>query len=175
MIEQDATEGPEDVSGAAGWMFSDMLIALMVVFLATITFIPQLPISGSSNLRSGDGGSQNLSGGGSYSYVERFEQVFVYTYRSNEVGLVLDDIDQFLKNFDLPADSVVDSAQFIAGYTQGGSTQLAIQKAINFSRALEELAPELFTRAATVLNTSSQLPADLVTLRLTFSARISTN
>ena len=174
MISPEISEEPEDVSGAAGWMFSDMLIALMVVFLATITFIPQLPIAGESNLSQGAGGTQNLSGGGSYSYTERFQQEFVYTYRASEVGLVLSDIEQFLENYEIPADSVIDSAQFIAGYSQGESTQLAIQRAINFSLELEALAPTLFVRAATVLNTSSQLPADLITLRLTFSARIST-
>jgi|TARA_B110000259_G_scaffold1181_1_gene1417 hypothetical protein len=174
VIEQESSEEPEDVAGAAGWMFSDMLIALMVVFLATISFIPQSLNSDGSILSGGDGNSQSVVGG-NFSYVERFEQVFIYTYRLSEVRLVLGDIEQFLENYDLPKDSVVDSAQFISGYVQGESSQLAIQRAINFSRTLEALAPELFIRAATVLNTSSQLPEDLVTLRLTFSARISTN
>jgi hypothetical protein len=175
VIEQESSDGTEDVTGAAGWMFSDMLIALMVVFLATITFIPQLLPGQNSNLIQGEGSNQGSTGAGSYSYVERFEQVFIYTYRASEIGLVTADIAQFLENNSLPADSVVDTAQFIAGYPQGESSQDAIQRAIDFSRELELIAPNLFLRAATVLNTSSQLPADLVTIRLTFSARISTN
>ena len=30
----------EDATGMAGWMYSDLLLGLMVVFLATISFIP---------------------------------------------------------------------------------------------------------------------------------------
>jgi hypothetical protein len=175
LIGSELTEEPEDVTGAAGWMFSDMLIALMVVFLATITFIPQIPLTGNSTISQGAGGDLNLPGGATYSYTERFEQEFVFTYRFSELGLVLDDISLFLNNYGLPADSVIDSAQFVGGYDEGESTQIGIQRAIDFANALEQLAPDLFARAATVLNTSSQLPADLVTLRLTFSARISTN
>lgn len=31
----------EDISGQVGWMYTDLLLGLMVIFLATITFIPQ--------------------------------------------------------------------------------------------------------------------------------------
>ena len=31
----------EDVSFLAGWMYADLFLAMMVVFLATVTFIPE--------------------------------------------------------------------------------------------------------------------------------------
>jgi len=32
----------EDLTGLAGWMYTDLLLALMVIFLATISFVPQI-------------------------------------------------------------------------------------------------------------------------------------
>ena len=42
----------EDLTGLAGWMYTDLLLALMVIFLATISFVPQIfgTISSGSNL-----------------------------------------------------------------------------------------------------------------------------
>ena len=37
---QVATE-LEDVTHLAGWMYADLLLALMVIFLATISFVPK--------------------------------------------------------------------------------------------------------------------------------------
>ena len=31
----------DDLSGLAGWMYTDLLVGLMVIFLATITFVPE--------------------------------------------------------------------------------------------------------------------------------------
>ena len=31
----------EDVTNQAGWMYADLFLGLMVVFLATVTFIPE--------------------------------------------------------------------------------------------------------------------------------------
>ena len=45
-------EDAEDLTGLAGWMYTDLLLALMVIFLATISFVPQIfgTISSGSNL-----------------------------------------------------------------------------------------------------------------------------
>jgi len=32
----------DDLTGLAGWMYTDLLLALMVIFLATISFVPQI-------------------------------------------------------------------------------------------------------------------------------------
>ncbi|CAB4625156.1 unannotated protein [freshwater metagenome] len=38
----------EDASHLAGWMYADLLLALMVIFLATISFVPNLSTSSSA-------------------------------------------------------------------------------------------------------------------------------
>ena len=170
-------EAPEDVAGQAGWMFSDMLIALMVVFLATITFIPQAYSSSTSNLSSGIGENKTIAGsGGGFTYVERFEQVFINTYRTDQLGELVDDSALFLEQNGLPADANIDSAQIVAGYDLASEQPAAaIQRSIEFSRQIDEKFPGLLDKAATVLSASSQLNVALVTIRLTYSANISTN
>lgn len=170
------SDAPEDVSGQAGWMFSDMLIALMVVFLATITFIPQF--SSTSNSAVAKGGNQgSIQGGvsGTFTYTEHFTQVFIRAYKISEVQYVLPDILAFEKLHSLPLDSIIDSAQFVGGYADSGDSASAINRAIAFSQSLEKVSPKILEHASTILNSSRNLGNDLVTLRLTFGATLSTN
>jgi len=170
------SDSPEDVSGQAGWMFSDMLIALMVVFLATITFIPQFG-SGSNSAVAKGGNQGSVQGGvsGTFTYTEHFSQVFIHAYKTTEAKYVLPDIIAFEKLHSLPLDSVIDSAQFVGGYADSGSPATAIEAAIAFSQGLEKVSPKILEHASTILNSSRNLANDLVTIRLTFGANLSTN
>lgn len=170
------SESPEDVSGQAGWMFSDMLIALMVVFLATITFIPQFS-SGSQSAVTKGGDQGSVQGGvtGTYTYTEHFAPVFIRAYKTNEGKYVLPDIVAFENQHSLPLDSVIDSAQFVGGYGDSGDSASAINSAIAFSQSLEKSNPKILEHAATILNSSQNLANNLVTVRLTFGATVSTN
>lgn len=168
-------EEPEDVTGQAGWMFSDMLIALMVVFLATITFIPQFTIGSSSAV--GKGNYTDGAGGvsGSYSYTEYFEGSFTRAYKIDDLSNLVTDIAQYLKNNSIPADAVITSAQFVGGYTSEETSAEAIARALQFSKVIEGISPGLLDRSSTILNSSPKLDIDLVAIRLTFSATVNTN
>jgi hypothetical protein len=170
------SETPEDVSGQAGWMFSDMLIALMVVFLATITFIPQFTASSNSAVTKG-GNQGSVQGGvtGTYTYTEHFAPVFIRAYKANEAKYVAGDIAAFEKQHSLPLDSVIDSAQFVGGYGDSGDSASALSSAISFSQNMEKVSPKILEHASTILNSSRNLANNLVTVRLTFGATLSTN
>ena len=160
-------DAPEDATGQAGWMFSDMLIALMVVFLATITFIPQFSATGTLAT---SGGNQ-----GSYAYTEHFDVALIRAYKTSDFKLISADILQFEKANGIPLDSVVDSAQFVGGYNQQSEKSAdAIQRALTFSQQVDGLNPKIMEHASTILNSSSKLAIDLVTVRLTFSAKVNT-
>jgi hypothetical protein len=169
-------DAAEDITGQAGWMFSDMLVALMVVFLATITFIPQFSGGDSSVLDPGSssGTSETSgSGSGSYTYSEHFSAVFIRAYSANDVSGVLVDIQAFMAANKIPNNSVLDSAQFVGGYDQGTENSgIAISRASNFSTRLETAYPGILEHASTVLNSSPKLAADIVTIRVTFSAKV---
>jgi hypothetical protein len=170
------SEMPEDVSGQAGWMFSDMLIALMVVFLATITFIPQFNASSNSAvIKGGNKGSVQGGVSGNYTYTEHFSPVFIRAYKTNEAKYVGADILAFEKQHSLPLDSVIDSAQFVGGYGDSGSSADALHSAIAFSQSLEMISPKILEHASSILNSSRNLANNLVTVRFTFGATVSTN
>lgn len=175
MASSSHYEAPEDATGQAGWMFSDMLIALMVVFLATISFIPQFTAASNSTVSNGSG--QNSQGGvsGSYTYTEHFDKAFIRAYKMNEVKYVLPEIADFEKANGIPGDAVISSAQFVGGYTSTEQSSDAIKRAIAFSNALEKFAPNILEHASTILNSSPKLSTDLITVRLTFSAKVNTN
>jgi hypothetical protein len=42
MISNQVHDHDEDLLGLAGWMYADLFLALMVIFLATISFVPAL-------------------------------------------------------------------------------------------------------------------------------------
>ena len=42
MQDSEIQEHEEDLLGLAGWMYADLFLALMVIFLATISFVPAL-------------------------------------------------------------------------------------------------------------------------------------
>ncbi|MFM1984605.1 MAG: hypothetical protein RL723_1040 [Actinomycetota bacterium] len=165
---------PEDVTGQAGWMFSDMLIALMVVFLATITFIPQFSIGSSSAVSKGNSSSGAGGVSGSYSYTEHFDGAFARAYQVDDLGNLQADIAAYLKSNSIPADAVVDSAQFIGGYSSTETSSSAIARALEFSKVLEAMKPGLLDHASTILNSSPKLETNLVAIRLTFSAQVNT-
>ena len=167
-------EAPEDVTGQAGWMFSDMLIALMVVFLATITFIPQFSTSGSSSVVKGNSSSGTGGISGSYTYTEHFDGAFARAYRIDELDRLMGDIAAYLKANSIPADAVADSTQFVGGYTKDETSAAAIARALEFNKVVGSMAPRLLEHASTILNSSPKLATDLVAIRITFSAVVNT-
>ena len=168
----------EDITGQAGWMFSDMLIALMVVFLATISFIPQVAGGGSSVFDPGSDAATSANSGtgdGSYTYTENFEPEFVAVYELANAKNLVTDIQVFFKQNGIPVNAVVNSVQLVGGYSPTEESYLAIEKAAVFQQRLDKLFPGIFDRASTVLNSSSKLSTAVVAVRMKFSANVTVN
>lgn len=100
----------DDASEWAGWIFADMLVGLMVVFLATITFVSVSKTSVSDS-------------NGDYTYTEHFEQQFTAIYMEQDVSNLTTDIKFFLISNQIPENAVIDSAMFI-GEKRLARTQL---------------------------------------------------
>jgi hypothetical protein len=146
------------------------------VFLATISFIPQFTANSTSAVLKGStAGSVQNGVTGTFTYTEHFEPVFIRAYKTGEAKFVVDDIVAFEKEHSLPLDSVIDSAQFVGGYADSGTSADALNRAIEFSQALEEISPKSLEHSATILNSSRNLANNLVTVRLTFGATVSTH
>jgi hypothetical protein len=154
----------EDASEWAGWIFADMLVGLMVIFLATITFVPLFA----------DNNPGEDSPAGSYTYTERFRTPFVQVYSNLDLDRLKRDIAVFLADNGIPSEAIVDSAFFAGGFDDSiETTSDGMLRALAFSQAIDKADPNFLTRASTVINSTRSINADQVAVRLTFSSRVS--
>lgn len=166
----------EDITGQAGWMFSDMLVALMVVFLATISFIPQFASDFGSGTGTGTNGTTGGSEVGNYIFTEHYQVVFANVYSADSAAGLTDDVATFLKQNGIPTTAVIDSAQIVGGFDEKTETASdAIARATKFAGLIDARYPTLLEHASTIINSSTNLAANEVTVRLTFSSNVTTN
>lgn len=151
----------EDLTGQAGWMYTDLMLALMVIFLATISFVPQF--TGKSDAAADPNNTD-------YSYSKIFDESMNILYESFSLSQIEFDIARFKSNKGLPQDSDIVFAQYVGGYSSGGENpSIAIARALAFSQKLDLANPELLASAATTLSSSNVLKANQVIVRFTFA------
>jgi len=149
----------EDLSGQAGWMYTDLMLALMVIFLATISFVPQFTNNSTSDPDNPD-----------YSYSKIFDESMNTLYESFNLAQIKSDIVRFKLNKGMPADADIVYAQYVGGYSSGSENpSAAIARALAFSQKLDSADPELLTSAATTLSSSNVLKVNQVIVRFTFA------
>jgi hypothetical protein len=151
----------EDLTGQAGWMYTDLMLALMVIFLATISFVPQF--AGSSNATA-DPNNPN------YSYSKIFDESMNTLYEGFNLSQIKADIAKFKSSHGLPSDSDIIYAQYVGGYsTSNENPSIAIARALEFSKKLDSADHELLASAATTLSSSNVLRTNQVIVRFTFA------
>ena len=152
----------EDLTGQAGWMYTDLMFALMVVFLATISFVPQFMGSGSQ--AAADPNNAN------YSYSKVFDESMNTLYENFSLSHIKSDIARFKSSHGLPADADIVYAQYVGGYNGGSENpSAAIARALAFSQKLDAADHEMLANAATTLSSSNVLTPNQVIIRFTFA------
>jgi len=153
----------EDASQMAGWMYADLLLALMVIFLATISFVPNFANSSSAVTTQ----IKQISSG--YNYNRGLSLV----YNGFDSKLIMSDISNFKVKEGLPEDAEIIYAQILGGFdVNKESADKGKLRALEFSLKLSRDNPELFSTAATNLGSNLLLKKDEIALRLTFVAKI---
>jgi len=153
----------EDASQMAGWMYADLLLALMVIFLATISFVPNFANSSSAVTTQ----IKQISSG--YNYNRGLSLV----YNGFDSKLIMSDISNFKVKEGLPEDAEIIYAQILGGFdVTKESADKGKLRALEFSLKLSRDNPELFSTAATNLGSNLLLKKDEIALRLTFVAKI---
>lgn len=158
---------PEDLSGLAGWLFMELLLALTVVFLATISFVPQFFGGTGSSIN-------NPSDQPSYTFSKTFEEVFTITYPANpDVDVIKTDLRAFLETNSLPADALIASVQIVGGFNENTENPSdGIARALAFSDQIDQADPLLFAFASTTIGSSRNIQANAVTVSFSFVAEI---
>ena len=158
------TQFAEDVTHQAGWMYADLFLALMVIFLATISFIPEFSggaATGNSNV------SQSI-----YVKALNFDQGMAKLYNSFDAKTLRADIEAFKKAHEIDLSSEIIYVQVIGGYSAKDKSEVGTLAAINFSVEMKKQAADLFDSAAIKLDTNKSLPSGSVALRMTFASRV---
>jgi len=153
----------EDVTTLAGWMYADLLLALMVIFLATISFVPRLNASSS-------GVTQSLSSQSNLG--QNYKLGLALVYSSFDPIKVTEDVAAFKLHEGLKVDSQILYAQITGGYAANSeTTETGRTRALIFSLKLRKSLPDIFTNAPTYLASSSNLRSDQIGLKLTFTQK----
>ncbi len=152
----------EDVTFLAGWMYADLFLALMVVFLATISFVP-------TYFGSSSGSSVNAE----YNYTKVYGTPLVVVYNEFNANAITRDIETYLSEKGLPLTSDVVFAQIVGGYNKNSETSgQAIQRALAFSRQMDMANLPLLSSVATSLSSSSSIAPGQVAVKFSFAVAI---
>jgi hypothetical protein len=151
----------EDVTNQAGWMYADLFLALMVIFLATISFVPQLTQTGS------DGKTLGVAVN-SFNYTNGMAIV----YKDFDLAKIQSDIAKFESANKIPNDSQILFTQIIGGYdATKEDANAGTLTAIGFSVKVKNQGQNIFGNSTISINTSPLVPKGEVALRLTFAPK----
>lgn len=155
----------EDLVSQAGWMYTDLFLALMVIFLATISFVPKLtPLSAqaktstTSSITSLSNSLQNLNNG--------------LTFISSDVQKIelQDLVNNFKKKYRLPSDSQIVFVQVVGGFDPNiEKPSSGLNLAMKVSLELKKKYLNLLSQSAFSLDSTSELTTNTFAIRITFS------
>lgn len=147
----------EDTVSQSGWVFADLLVALSVVFLATISFIPLGTTSSNSqsNSLSVEPGKLFWSNG------------FSELYNSIQIENLLSDLEEFRVENGIPVSVPVIHLQFI-GSSEASNGRTGILDALEFSLKLQNANLEQFQDLGVTLDVSERVKPGQVLVRAVF-------
>ena len=156
--------GAEDATLLAGWMYADLLLGLMVIFLATISFVPIDNFVSSTLVKT------------NYKQVDRgfnFNRGLSLVYDEYNSKALSSDIQAFKDKERLSADTEIIFAQVLGGYDSKTETpESGRNRALAYSFRLGADMPDLFANAATVAGADDSLKKTEIALRLTFVSKL---
>jgi len=157
-VRSTAAQIGEDVTDKAGWMYADLFLALMVIFLATISFVPEFRQAPNSNTAGTSVATSTMNKGANFQY-SGFDPELLKT-----------DIEKYRKENKLSANAKIIYVQVIGGYDPGReSINAGTLTAINFSLNMKNALPDLFNAADFKIDTSADLMSKTIGLRIVFA------
>jgi hypothetical protein len=181
----------ENTADQAGWMYADLLLALMVIFLATISFVPQFldtyvpsgsgvgnsSQQGSGGMGIGDGsagtGTSSRPSSGIPDADYTFDQGLALFYEDFDLNTFVADVENFRRQENLGENFEIVFAQITGGYdAKTESAEKGTLLAIAFSIKLKDSNLDYLNNTSTSIRTSPEVPSNKVLVRFTF-ARLS--
>lgn len=187
-LTSDAQE--ENTADQAGWMYADLLLALMVIFLATISFVPQFldtrsptgsgignsSQQGSGGMGIGDGsagtGTSTRPSNGIPDADYTFDQGLALFYEDFDLNTFVADVENFRRQQNLGDNFEIVFAQITGGFDEETeSSEKGTLRAIAFSIKMKESGLEYLANTSTAIRSSSDVPQSKVLVRFTFTKK----
>jgi len=154
----------EDASLLAGWMYSDLLLALMVIFLATISFVPATNYFSSSLVKV------------AYKQTNKalnYNRGITLIYRNFNPIALEKDIAALKVREGIEKSSDIIFVQILGGYDKKMESQdIGRNRALLFSFKLTQESNSPFTHSSITADGDSNLNPNEIGLRLTFASTI---
>ena len=167
-MNSDQSHLTEDTVSQSGWVFADLLVALSVIFLATISFVPNIG-SGDAERPGSAGGPQSGSIALEPGKLVRSEG-FSQLYREVSVEKLVADIEEFRVSTGIPSNVEVVALQFIGSASEVGERS-GILDALEFSVKLQNANLDEFADTSISIETSEKLEPGQVVVRAVFGSR----
>lgn len=147
-----------DILGQAGWMYADLFLALMVIFLATISFVPKIPQTVSSTIAVKKSHSDQL-----------YQKAMTKVYSNFDIAAIRADIESYKKSNALPVETPISTIQIVGGYSSAQETpDQGAMRALIFGMKLKSADPVHFSSIGASLDSTAALTPNQVQLNLTF-------
>ncbi len=154
----------DDLTGLSGWMYTDLLLGLVVIFLATITFVPNLNLLNREGVTSGDS---------VYSYTKTIDKPLTLLIEEQQLPNIPALIEGFKSQQGIAATAEIVYVQVVGSYNERMENQSkAVERALALSQILDQAFPELFKNSATTFSTTSTIPSNQVVVRIIFAERV---
>lgn len=163
------SETQEDLLLQSGWMYADLFLALTVIFLATISFVPQFGQSGESNP------STSVNTGVETATSFNYAKGYTLLVPVDQYDQVANKVSQFLAQEGLDANSEIIFAQIVGGYDpQSEKPSDGQLRAITFAVEINKKFPKLLVSAQRFIQSSPTIAPGDIALRLTFAPAVPT-
>ena len=154
----------EDSTLLAGWMYADLLLGLMVIFLATISFVPIDNFVSKSLVKA------------TYKQVDKaynFNRGISLIYDKFDAKGLAQDIDAFKKREGLDNNAEIIFTQILGGFDPKTETEeTGRNRALIYSFQLAKETSGLFSHTSVTAGGDSALKPGQIALRLTFVSKL---
>ena len=162
-------ETQEDLLLQAGWMYADLFLALTVIFLATISFVPEIGQAGDFN------GTKNTNAGINTATTFNYAKGYTLLVPVDQYEQVGSKVSQFLAQEGLDKTTEIIFAQIVGGYDlQSEKPSDGQLRAITFAIELNKNYPKLLQSAQRFIESSPAIAPGKVAMRLTFAQALPT-
>ena len=149
----------EDVSGQAGWMYTDLLLGLMVIFLATISFVPQ-------NRAYLDSDVVQI-------YAREFPTKLATSYTVFDFGAIKRDLKTFTASQGITGNTIIPRVQIIGSYNPISElTQDGISRAMEFQNQIDNADSSFLKSSAVTLKSAANSDTRKVVIEFSLAVEI---